>query len=72
MTTTEPIDGTDSWYSESDAEWFLTYGANELILAHDEESPVITARHALKMLVSEFGPERVKALVDGLVAQRLG
>ena len=52
------------WHDATDAEWGVVLSANEWILAHDPESPVISARRAVLLLTEHFGAERLKQLVD--------
>jgi len=51
------------WHDATDSEWFATLSANEWILAHDEESPVLTARRAVDLLRDLFGPQKLSELV---------
>lgn len=36
----------EGWHDEGDREWFTTLSANEWILAHDEDSPVLSGERS--------------------------
>jgi hypothetical protein len=52
------------WHSDTDARWFHVMSANEWVLAFDEDTPVMSERRALQLLVEHHGPVRVAELAQ--------
>lgn len=56
-----------SWHEQEDREWFLTFSANEVVLANDtdeENIAVISARRAFELLMEYYTPDGLHWLVN--------
>ena len=53
-----------SSHEQTDADWHWLLSENEWVIAHDENSPVISARRAVQLLVELLGADQLADLAQ--------